>query len=312
MSKGRLFCFSCFGGSPLHDQAHFFPSLRRVALTTLSLPATPLTHLINIPPIMASRAGMAASRLLVGARPAFSLATSVRSAASAFAPARAGVPAASSGRAVVFARGFAQEAQAGGAAESDAAAAGANKASNGAPEGAGGGAGGAADPREAQVKELTAKVTALEAKVKELEADKLYKLAEMETVRRIARKDVDTAKQYAAQPIAKGLLLAIDNISSAIAAVPEDEAGKSKALANLLEGIRATHRIFLKVLGEHGVKPFGEAGDKFDANKYEAFAMVPAGAAGKEPNTVANVMQVGYMFKDRVLRPAQVAVFTKG
>ena len=69
----------------------------------------------------------------------------------------------------------------------------------------------------------------------------------------------------------------------------------------------ATLRIFLKVLGEHGVAQFGAPGERFNPNVHEAVAMVPA-AAGQEANSVVAVLKVGYMFKDRVLRPAQVTV----
>ena len=79
---------------------------------------------------------------------------------------------------------------------------------------------------------------------------------------------------------------------------------------NALEGVGATLKIFLKVLGEHGVAQFGAPGERFNPNVHEAVAMVPA-APGQEANSVVAVLKVGYMFKDRVLRPAQVTVAMK-
>jgi molecular chaperone GrpE len=81
-------------------------------------------------------------------------------------------------------------------------------------------------------------------------------------------------------------------------------------VAALGEGVGATLKIFLKVLGEHGVAQFGAPGEKFNPNVHEAVAMLPA-QADQQPNTVVNVLKVGYMFKDRVLRPAQVTVAMK-
>jgi molecular chaperone GrpE len=137
-----------------------------------------------------------------------------------------------------------------------------------------------------------------------------YLVAEMENVRRIAKVDVDKARTYAAQPIAKGLLLAVDNLSITSAAITPDLGAGNPAVAALGEGVGATLKIFLKVLGEHGVAQFGAPGEKFNPNVHEAVAMLPA-QADQQPNTVVNVLKVGYMFKDRVLRPAQVTVAMK-
>lgn len=138
----------------------------------------------------------------------------------------------------------------------------------------------------------------------------MYLVAEMDNVRRIAKVDVDKARAYAAQPIAKGLLLAVDNLAITTAAITPDLAAGNAGVLALGEGVGATLKIFLKVLGEHGVAQFGAPGERFNPNVHEAVAMVPA-AAGQEANSVVAVLKVGYMFKDRVLRPAQVTVAMK-
>jgi molecular chaperone GrpE len=53
--------------------------------------------------------------------------------------------------------------------------------------------------------------------------------------------------------------------------------------------------------------PIDALGQPFDPNKHQAIQTVPAGA-GQEPNTVAQVVQPGFMIHDRVLRPAAVIV----
>lgn len=163
-----------------------------------------------------------------------------------------------------------------------------------------------ADP----VKKLEAEVAELKKKVKEVNDNRVYLLAEMENVRRIAKADVDKAKQYAAQPIAKALLVALDNLTMAVASIPGDKRQSDSAFNNLADGVDATLRIFSKTLSEHGTVQFGTVGEKFDPNRHEAVTMFPA-TAGQEPNTVAHVMKTGFLFKDRVIRPAQVAVFMK-
>jgi len=156
---------------------------------------------------------------------------------------------------------------------------------------------------------LQAELASTKLKLKDALDSRAYLVAEMENVRRIAKLDVEKAKQYAAQPIAKGLLLAVDNLSITTAAIPKD-GSLPPAVASLAEGVGATLKIFLKVLGEHGVAQFGVVGEKFNPNVHEAVAMLPA-QSGQDPNTVVNVLGVGYMFKDRVLRPARVTVALK-
>jgi molecular chaperone GrpE len=172
-----------------------------------------------------------------------------------------------------------------------------------------------------KIKELQTEIDVTKKKVKELSDDRIYQLAEMENVRRIASIDVKKAKEYACQPMAKGLLLALDNLESALrAAGPTVDAIKNgkidgdalaKPFSDLVEGLQATERIFVKVIGEHGTTKFGTVGDKFDATRYDAMSLVPPTTDGQKPGHVQHVIQSGYNFKDRVLRPCQCFVVDK-
>jgi len=197
---------------------------------------------------------------------------------------------------------------------------------SGAAAAAAGAAAAAPPPPADAAAALRAEVEALTKKLKEAKDAQLYQLAEMENVRRIASADVRRAREYACQPMAKSLLLALDNLDSALrAAAPALEglpagagagagagAPLAKPFTDLVEGLRATHRIFVKVLGEHGAVQFGAVGDKFDANKFDAISLVPAAAAAgadaPQAGHVHSVLQSGYMFKDRVMRPCQCLV----
>ena len=59
-------------------------------------------------------------------------------------------------------------------------------------------------------------------------------------------------------------------------------------------------------LAKHGVKKIESVGQPFDPTMHEAIAAVPA--VGQEPNTVIDVVEDGYMYQDRLLRPARVVV----
>lgn len=57
-----------------------------------------------------------------------------------------------------------------------------------------------------------------------------------------------------------------------------------------------------------GLTPVGEVGEAFDHNRHEAIAKVPT--AGASAETVLDVIEVGYLLGDRLIRPAKVAVAT--
>lgn len=179
---------------------------------------------------------------------------------------------------------------------------------------AGGAATGVAgDAAAAATKALTDEVNKLKAANAELASSRLMLLAEMENVRRIASRDVETAKAYALQSFSKRLLDVVDNLGRAVESVPADMRGKREGhevLANLYEGVAATHREMMKTLAQFGITPFGAKGDRFDPNRHEAMMQVPA-TAETPADSVAMLLKQGFTLKERVLRPAQVAVAVK-
>jgi molecular chaperone GrpE len=165
-------------------------------------------------------------------------------------------------------------------------------------------------------------VQKLRAQLAESHNGRLRLMAEMENVRTIARRDVETGKVYALQGFSKRLLDVVDNLQRAVESVPQDlrQKGAQKGaadpvkveavLTNLVVGVDATHRDFIKLLGQQGIESFGAVGEKFDANKHEALLEVPASPASPA-GSVATVLKTGWVLKDRVLRAAQVAVAVK-
>ena len=75
-----------------------------------------------------------------------------------------------------------------------------------------------------------------------------------------------------------------------------------KAWRSGIESIKAQIENVLKA---HGVEVFGKEGELFDANLHEAIQE----AEGGEPHTIAKILRRGYRTKERVLRPAQVAIY---
>ena len=167
----------------------------------------------------------------------------------------------------------------------------------------------ASDPLKAAQDEIAK----LRESLAESHSGRVRLLADMENVRAIARRDVEQGKAYALQSFSKRLLDVVDNLSRAVESVPADLRSKDAAgpvLYNLYIGVDATHRDFVKLLGQQGIEPFGKPGDKFDANRHEAMLEVPA-SEGVPVGSVATVLKTGFILKDRVIRAAQVAVAVK-
>ena len=89
------------------------------------------------------------------------------------------------------------------------------------------------------------------------------------------------------------------------AALREDEANKG-----LIVGLEATQRELLAVFERNGIKRIAAMGMPLDPNQHQAMIELPS--ADVEPGIIVQEMQVGYMIKDRLLRPAMVAVSKAG
>jgi molecular chaperone GrpE len=158
----------------------------------------------------------------------------------------------------------------------------------------------AADP----VAELTKEVT-------ELKDRWLRALAETENLRRRAEREVADARAYGNAGFARDVLGVADNIRRALEAVsPELRATAENGVKALIEGVELTERELLKALQKNGITQFDPQGQKFDPNLHQAMYEVPD--ANVPAGTVVQVVQVGFMIADRVLRPALVAIAKGG
>jgi molecular chaperone GrpE len=152
---------------------------------------------------------------------------------------------------------------------------------------------------------------ALELLKSDLEAAKqevLYAKAETQNVRRRLEKDIADTRAYAATGFARDILSVSDNLSRALDAISAD-LREDDRFKGLIAGIEATSRELDKVFGLHGITRIASAGLPLDPNQHQAMLEVPSNDA--EPGTIVQELQAGYMIKDRLLRPAMVAVAKK-
>ncbi len=125
--------------------------------------------------------------------------------------------------------------------------------------------------------------------------------AEMENLRARMAREVLNERRYAALPIVRDLLPAIDNIDRAIEA-----AQQSGEAANVLEGFELVRQQMLGVLKQHQCTEIEALGKQFDPQIHEAILQQPS---NEHPaNHVMQVTEVGYQLHDRVVRPAKVIV----
>jgi molecular chaperone GrpE len=139
----------------------------------------------------------------------------------------------------------------------------------------------------------------------ELIQDKLLRaVAESENTRHRMNKKVEEAKDYAIVSFAKDLVPVIDNFSMALSHVPENLDDSAKII---VEGVKMTRDELLSVFKKHGIESIEpQEGDNFDYNNHYAISQVVTDQ--HKDGTIISTMQVGYKIKDRLIRPASVAV----
>lgn len=152
------------------------------------------------------------------------------------------------------------------------------------------------------------RIARLEGDLETAKQDVLYAKAETQNVRRRLEKDIADAHAYAATGFARDILSVADNLARALDSVPA-ELREDDKLKGLVAGIEATAREIDKVFASHGISRIAALGLPLDPNQHQAMLEVPS--ADAEPGTVLQELQAGYMIKDRLLRPAMVAVAKK-
>ena len=154
------------------------------------------------------------------------------------------------------------------------------------------------------------RIVTLEAEMASLNDKLLRALAETENVRRRALRDKEDASKYAIANFAKETLSVADNLSRALASIEDEMRKGDGAVANLIVGLEMTERELLNTLERFGVTPIDAMGARFDHNLHEA--MFEIDDKDKPVGTVLQVLETGYVLKDRLLRPAKVGVSKGG
>ena len=149
-----------------------------------------------------------------------------------------------------------------------------------------------------------------EEKIKDLEDKVTRALAEMENQRRRFEKEKEDAFEYGGFAFARENLNLIDNLERAKQSLENDETLKnSEALKKTLEHLEIINKDLISIFKKNNIEPIDSINKKLDPNFHQA--MLEVENDQKEPGTIIQEIQKGFMMKDRLLRPALVAVAKK-
>lgn len=149
-------------------------------------------------------------------------------------------------------------------------------------------------------------VDALRIELEQTKEQMLRALADAENTRRRAQKDRQDASNFAISNFAKDLLDFSDNFGRALASIPEELKDGDERIKSVISGIEAMEKELLRTFEKHGIQKIEPEEEIFDPNIHEVMFEVPG--SGKPAGTIMQVLEPGYILKDRLLRPARVGV----
>ena len=140
-------------------------------------------------------------------------------------------------------------------------------------------------------------------KIKKLEEEVLKAKADNINYRKRKDEEVSKMLEFANEDLVKDILPSIDNFERAINL---DDENLDDELSKFLTGFKMIYCHLVEVLEKYDVMVIDDKGKEFDPKFHQA--VLTEKVEGMEPGMVVEVMQKGYMLKDKVIRPAMVKV----
>jgi molecular chaperone GrpE len=157
---------------------------------------------------------------------------------------------------------------------------------------------------QSELKKLSDKIAEIEKQNLELKDALLRKAAEFENFKRRNENDQLSIIKYAAESFIKNILPVYDDLERSLSHI--DEGANPGGFESTKKGLMLVFEKFGKILDNQGIKKIDAKGKPFDVHFHEALMQQPA--QGVPPHTVLEVLEPGYMYKDRVIRHAKVIV----
>ena len=164
------------------------------------------------------------------------------------------------------------------------------------------------EQNEAELKTALEKISELEKQNLELKDTLLRKIAEFENFKRRNENDQLKLLKYAAEPFIKNILPVYDDLERSLSHLEEENNFSNSAggFESTKKGLLMVFEKFGKILEIQGIKKIDAKGKPFDVHYHEALMQLPV--EGVAPHTVLDVIEPGYMYKDKVIRHAKVIV----
>ena len=148
-------------------------------------------------------------------------------------------------------------------------------------------------------------VNSQEKKIAELNDKVLRLLAENQNVRKNQEKEKEDILKYGSFNFASQILNLTDNLDRAFSIFKNNEKFKDKEFLEITNGIELIEKELLSTLEKNNITYIDCLNKKFDPNFHQALSEIDS---EKEPGTVVEEVQKGYMLHDRLLRPSLVNV----
>ena len=113
--------------------------------------------------------------------------------------------------------------------------------------------------------------------------------------------------KYSNLDMASELLIVVDDLERAIKI---DDDVLDDELSKFLSGFKMIYTRLINILNNFEIKEIEALGKEFDPRYHQA--VLTDNVSDKDNNIILDVLQKGYMYKDKVIRPAMVKVNIKG
>ncbi len=151
---------------------------------------------------------------------------------------------------------------------------------------------------------MKAELEKKDLQIKELEEKYIRAYADFENTKKRLEREKYQSLEYANEAILKDLLPILDTLESALDGI-KNTSDTKESIQNIQNGIKLTIDKFLSTLGKYSVEVVDSSGE-FDPNLHNAIMQVKD--ESKEDGQISQVLQKGYKYKERVIRPSMVSI----
>ncbi len=162
------------------------------------------------------------------------------------------------------------------------------------------------DDFESKIPELSKeKDSKLKKECEDLKKRLLLSLADKENLKKTMKREIEKVRDYAISKFAEQIVNSLDSLEKTIESIKENQQ-QDPTMEGIVEGVVLTAKNIEGVLKDNGIIKIIPLHEKFNHDLHQAVQTVKN--KSDEKGKIISVLQCGYLFRDRVLRPAMVIV----